>query len=66
MSTWSGDWLLEFHPDKLKKLTIAEKKDVEEERIYFVGEGIVKELTCEKDLGVIIFYKCYYTGQIPE
>ena len=51
MSTWSDEWVLKFHPDKLKKLTITKKKHVEE-RIYFVGEDIVKESTCEKDLGV--------------
>ena len=25
MSTWSENWLLKFHPDKLKKLTITNK-----------------------------------------
>ena len=49
MSTWSDDWLWKFHPGKLKKLTITKKKHVEE-RIYFVGEDIVKESTCEKKL----------------
>ena len=53
MSTWSENWLLKFHPDKLKKLTITNKKHVEE-RIYYVGEDIVKKSTCEKDLGVHI------------
>ena len=52
MSTSSENWLLKFHPDKLKKLTITNKKHVEE-RIYYV-EDIVKKSTCEKDLGVHI------------
>ena len=45
MSTWFENWLLKFHPDKLKKLTITNKKHVED---------IVKKSTCEKDLQVHI------------
>ena len=45
MSTWSENWLLKFHPDKLKKLTITNKK-------ICGGENIL--CTCEKDLGVHI------------
>ena len=52
MSTWSENWLLKFHP-KLEKLTITNKKHVEE-RIYYAGEYIVKKSTSEKDIGVHI------------
>ena len=33
MSTWSDDWLLKFHPDKLKKLTITKKNMMRREYI---------------------------------
>ena len=53
MALWSDDWLLKFHPEKLKKLSITDKR-YDGERGYFLGEDKVKESTCEKDLGVNI------------
>ena len=53
MANWSDDWLLKFHPDKLKKLTITRKNNAGE-RTYFVGTTTdkVQESTCEEDLAL--------------
>ena len=40
MSLWSAIWLLSFHPDKLKKLTIS-RKMFQVERRYRVGDDAV-------------------------
>jgi hypothetical protein len=53
MSIWSDIWLLSFHPDKLKKLTIS-RNEFQVERRYFVGGDAVKEVQKEVDLGVCI------------
>ena len=53
MSLWSDKWLLRFHPDKLKKLTLS-RNEYYTERRYFVGEDKVKEVKSEVDLGVCI------------
>ena len=51
MSIWSDVWLLCFHPDKLKKLTIS-RNEFQVERRYYVGKDAVKEVKNEVDLGV--------------
>ena len=53
MSIWSDVWLLSFHPDKLKKLTITRSEYVIERR-YHVGDAPVKNVETEVDLGVCI------------
>ena len=53
MSIWSDVWLLSFHPDKLKKLTISRNR-YQVERRYWVGNDAVKEVKSEVDLGVCI------------
>ena len=53
MSIWSDIWLLSFHPDKLKKLTIS-RNEFYVERRYCVGEDVVKNVDMEVDLGVCI------------
>ena len=53
MSIWSDEWLLSFHPDKLKKVTIS-RKDCCYERRYFVGEDLVKDVEVEVDLGLSV------------
>jgi hypothetical protein len=52
MSEWSKEWLLEFAPDKLKRVTISRKQY--QKRMYHVGQYPVSESVCEKDLGVYI------------
>jgi hypothetical protein len=53
MKEWSEQWLLEFHPDKLKLLHIA-RDNVDPTYDYYIGD-IKTELTyMEKDLGVTV------------
>ena len=42
MSIWSDVWLLSFHPDKLKKMTLS-RNQYQIERRYHVGEDAVKK-----------------------
>ena len=51
MYLWSQKWLLSFHPDKLKLLTIKTNKK-SFNRTYFVGPYKVQNTQLEKDLGV--------------
>ena len=53
MSIWADKWLLNFHPEKLKKLTISRSK-YKAERRYFVGSDLVKDVESEVDLGVCV------------
>lgn len=53
MSLWSDEWLLSFHPDKLKKLLIS-RKEFYTERRYHVGSDPVKNVEMETDLGVCV------------
>ena len=53
MSIWSDIWLLSFHPDKLKKLTIS-RREYQTERRYYVGADPVKNVNSEVDLGVCV------------
>ena len=52
MYEWSREWLLEFAPDKLKRVTISRRQY--QKRIYYVGPHPVSESLCEKDLGVYV------------
>ena len=53
MSIWADKWLLNFHPDKLKKLSIS-RNEYQVERRYFVGADMVRDVTSEVDLGVCV------------
>ena len=53
MSIWADKWLLNFHPDKLKKLTIS-RSEYQVERRYCVGGDLVKDVKSEVDLGVCV------------
>jgi hypothetical protein len=53
MSIWADKWLLNFHPDKLKKLCIS-RSEFQVERRYCVGGDLVKNVENEVDLGVCI------------
>ena len=53
MSIWADKWLLNFHPEKLKKLTIS-RSEYQVERRYFVGRDLVKDVESEVDLGVCV------------
>ena len=52
MQAWSNTWLLSFHPDKLKMLTIHPGRERLTDRIYYVGSTKVKRSNLETDLGI--------------
>ena len=55
MHLWSRKWLLLFHPEKLKMLTITSSKQPRnclDHRVYFIGDFRVQQSTLETDLGV--------------
>ena len=53
MSLCSDLWLLCFHPDELKKITIS-RNEFQVHRQYWVGEDMVKNVDMEVDLGVCV------------
>ena len=53
MSIWADKWLLNFHPEKLKKLSIS-RNVYQVERRYCVGGDMVKDVKSEVDLGVCV------------
>ncbi|KAH3804134.1 hypothetical protein DPMN_132416 [Dreissena polymorpha] len=54
MSKWSDKWLLRFHPDKCKTMTISNKKLAE--RTYKLRPELkpIEISNAEKDIGVTI------------
>ena len=65
MNEWSKEWLLEFHPDKLKHLQISQHYE-EDEYTYMVGEDQAIRVMKEKDLGVVVDYQLNFEGHIKE
>lgn len=61
---WSEKWLLKFHKDKLKHLTISSRNRTPEQREYFVGPMRVGHSHCEKDLGIHIDEKLTFKNHI--
>ena len=53
MFEWSKQWLLEFHPDKLKHLHIA-KDHTNPSYNYHLGDIVSKITHLEKDLGIFV------------
>ena len=53
MSLWSDVWLLNFHPDKLKKISLS-RNEFQVERRYHVGADPVDNVDMEVDLGVCV------------
>ena len=66
MYLWSEKWLLKFHKDKLKVVTITSRNRTAEEREYFVGTMRVTRSTCEKDLGIHIDHKLSFKTHVDE
>ena len=60
LQSWSDKWLLNFHPDKCKVLTVGNVNAVQENdsRSYYLKKGntphTLEHVTEMKDLGVII------------
>ena len=65
MYLWSQKWLLLFHPDKLKGLTISRSRDSSNRR-YFIGPFPVTVSTEEVDLGVAIDTRLSFESHISE
>lgn len=57
LQSWSQDWLLQFHPEKCKTMTVSKKKE-RELRTYSMitnqGTVTLDQVEKEKDLGIII------------
>ena len=65
MYLWSQKWLLLFHPEKLKGMTISRQREREDRR-YFVGPFPVKVSLEEVDLGVSIDAGLTFEAHIKE
>ena len=65
LSGWSQKWLLHFHPDKCKIMFIGNPTDKKE--LYIPNSrDPIKEVTEEKDLGVIIVNKLIFRNDITQ
>ena len=56
-------WLLEFHPDKLKHLQLNTNWE-ENETVYYIGQDPAKKTKSEKDLGVTVDYRLSFEDHI--
>ena len=68
LSIWSDNWLLKFHPDKCKKMTIG-KRPLEQEEYHLNTnnrEHIIEEVQTEKDIGVTIDRGLEFEAHINE
>ena len=54
MGGWSLIWLLIYHPEKCKSMTVSNDGGTREEAIYQLGDTVLQQTTSEKDLGVTI------------
>ena len=52
MGGWSLIWLLIYHPEKCKSMTVSNDGGTREEAIYQLGDTVLQQTTSEKDLGV--------------
>ena len=51
---WSQQWLLSFHPDKCKILTLGKHENIPHAYQYKLFDTVLEHIFQEKDLGVII------------
>ena len=51
LAEWSHEWLLKFHPDKCIAMNIS-NKSIPYETNYKMGNDILRNSNCEKDIGV--------------
>ena len=66
--SWSSTWLLKFHPDECKVLTIGYLDKIEQPRVYlYEQESIVLEHVSEqKDLGIYIDEKLRFDFHLQD
>ena len=60
MEQWSDRWLLKFHPDKCKVMTIG----TEDQHVYTMNNQPLQHTDEEKDLGVVIDSKLKFETHI--
>jgi hypothetical protein len=65
MSLWAEKWQQRFHPDKLKYVTLSNKRK-STERVYYVGTDKVQKSRGEKDIGVLIDDKLNFKTHIMQ
>jgi hypothetical protein len=63
LHTWSERWLLRFHPDKCKVLTIGKRRH---EHTYVLNHADLEAVDDMKDLGVIIDADLKFRSHIQE
>ena len=61
---WSDTWLLKFHPDKCKVMSIGHKSTVDDSELYKMGAHNLDYSENEKDLGVYIDNKLTFESHI--
>ena len=54
LEKWSQEWLLAFHPDKCKVLTLGRHEDIQYAHEYTLFGQKLEHIFEEKDIGVII------------
>ncbi len=64
MERWSADWLLKFHPAKCKTMTLSSRGLAQPEAAYTLGGKRIKQITQEKDIGVIVDNKLSFDQHI--
>ena len=52
MLNWADKWQLEFHPDKCMSMSLNNKGELP--RIYKMNDTTLKQVSQEKDIGVIV------------
>ena len=68
LSEWSSKWLIKFHPDKCKHMTIGSSKgsDTSYKLLTSNGQHDIKSTDYEKDIGVIIDSNLQFEQHINE
>ncbi|RUM41879.1 MAG: hypothetical protein DSY80_08180 [Desulfocapsa sp.] len=73
LQTWSTKWLLKFHPDKCKTMTITRRKDPEARPYVMMKkvdggdvEHILSKVDNEKDLGIRVDAKLSFEQHISD
>ena len=62
---WSDTWLLKFHPEKCKQMTIGNTANTDN-RVYSLCGTELQKVTQEKDIGVTVDFKLTFERHIAE
>ncbi len=70
LENWSEDWLLEFHSEKCKVMTVTKQRNQQVEREYFMQKEDqpvrLERVHREKDLGIIVDQHLTFEQHINE